>query len=165
MPTAYISNDFEAELIACGRIVQDDDDSVPIQEAERRFNLYVELVDSLRGTEGANVACILLRSMQSVHDYGAYQHTMNKLVFDFPSSLVAEAVIAEVPRLVRGFPDWAGEVLNMLVHAQGRSDALVSAFNLELSGLAAEGRDAFVHFIREQEREGWLEHKPGVLAP
>ncbi len=161
----FILNDFEAELIACGRIVQDDDDSVRIEEAERRFNRYVELVASMSGTEGANGACVLIRSMQSVHDYGAYQRTISKLLFDFPANVVAEAVIAELPRLIRELPDWAGEVLNMLVQAQGRSDALVSAFNLKLSGLPAEGRKAFVSFIREQERAGWPEHKLGVLAP
>ena len=105
-----------------------------------------------------------MRSIQAVHDYGAYQSTLNKLVFSFPASVVAEAVVTEVPRLIVLLPRWAGEVLNMLVQAQGRSAELVGAFNSALSRALPEERLAIVHFIREEEREGWLEHKPGLLA-
>lgn len=155
---------WESELVACGRLVQDEEASVPQEEAERRFNRYVQLVDSVLGTEGVPGARALVRSIQAVHDYGAYQSTLNKLVFSFPASVVAEAVVTEVPRLIVQLPRWAGEVLNMLVQAQGRSAELVVTFNSALSRALPEERLAIVHFIREEEREGWLEHKPGLLA-
>jgi hypothetical protein len=155
---------WESELIACGRLVQDTDTSVPTEEAERRFNRYVELVDSFEGTEGLRAARALIRSIQAIHDYGAYQSTLGKLVFAFPPGVAAEAVVAEIPRLVAELPDWAGEVLNMLVQAQGRSAELVEAFNFELSRAPEVERAQIESFIREQEREGWLEHKRGLLA-
>ena len=163
MPTVPLP-DLESELIACGRIVQDNDASVSVEEAEHRFNRYVELVDSIRGTEDVRTARALLSSMQAVHDYGAYQAALGKLVFGFPPSVVSEAVVAEAPRLIIELPQWAGEVLNMLVQAQGKSEELVLAFNSKLAHAPAAEREAIIRFIRAQEREGWLEHKPGLLA-
>jgi hypothetical protein len=160
--------DFEAwqcELLSCGCIVQDEDTSVPVEEAERRFNRYIELVDAVQGTEGERAARALIRSIQAVHDYGGYQATLGKLMFAFPPQEVALAVVAEVPRLISTLPDWAGDILSTLTQAQGRSAELVDAFNSSLDLAPPEQRASIVAFIRAQEAEGWLEHRRGVLAP
>jgi hypothetical protein len=163
MPLASLP-EWETELVACGRIVQDGDTSVPGDEPARRFNRYIELVDAVDGSEGIDAAQALVRSIQAVHDYGAYQRTIGKLVFEFPANLVAESIIVELPRLIRELPDWAGELVNMLVQAQGRSAQLVHAFNAALTRSSESEYSCITAFIREQEREGWLEHKPGLLA-
>lgn len=56
---------WEIELIETGRIVQDDDNSVSPDEAERRFNRYVALVDLAKGIEGQAAATALVRSIQT----------------------------------------------------------------------------------------------------
>lgn len=156
---------WEQELLACGRIVQDEDTSVPAEEAERRFNRYIELVDAVEGTEGELAARALIRSIQSVNDYGAYQATLGKLVFAFPPQTVASAVIAEAPRLISILPDWAGDILSTLTQAQGRSAELMEAFNRSLGSASPTHRESIVAYIRSQEAEGWLEHRRGLLAP
>lgn len=156
---------WERELLSCRRIVQDEDTSVSVEEAERRFNRYIELIDAVDGTEGEPAARALMRSMQAVHDYGAYQATLGKLVFAFPPKEVAAAVVAEVPRLIDTLEDWAGDVLSLLTQAQGRSAELVQAFNSSLALAPVQDRARIVTFIRAQEGEGWLEHRRGVLAP
>jgi hypothetical protein len=39
------------EILAVSNIVQDDDESVSDEEAERRFNRFIELVDAVQGDE------------------------------------------------------------------------------------------------------------------
>lgn len=156
---------WERELLSCGRIVQDEDSSVPVEEAERRFNRYIELVDAVEGIEGEGAARALIRSIQAVHDYGGYQATLGKLVFAFPPEEVAQAVVAEVPRLIAALPDWAGDILSTLTQAEGRSAELVRAFKTSLALAPAEDRARIIAFIRAQEAEGWLEHRRGVLVP
>lgn len=155
---------WEAELLETGHIVQDNDNSVSPDEAERRFGRYVALVDLVDGTEGQTVATALVRSMQAVHDYEAYQNTMNKLVFLFPPEQVARAILSELPRLILSLQDWAGDLLSLLTQAQGVAQVLTSAFNQALKSCDSSVQRPVVEFIRCQEIEGWLEHKRGVLG-
>jgi hypothetical protein len=156
---------WESELIVTGRIVQDDDISVTVDEAERRFNRYIALVEMVEGNEGTNAARALYRSIQAQHDYGAYQNTINKLLFSFPVAQTVAALVAELPRLIAELPDWAGDLISSLAQAEGRSDALTQAFNTCLRIANAETRNFIVEFIRNQEKSGgWLEYEQGVVG-
>lgn len=131
--------------------MQDSDRSVSQEEAEQRFNRYIELVESISGTEGVSVARALIRSMQAVDDYGAYQSAQGKLLFAFPASVLAEAVVSELPRLMIEQPDRAGELLNIIVLADGRSEELVNAFNVKLAEASESDIGSIVSFVRGQE--------------
>jgi hypothetical protein len=154
---------WEAGLVRMGRIVRDDDTSVPQEEAERRFERYVALVDMVDGSGGLPVARALIRSIQVRRDYGAYQGTMNKLLFSFPPDVVAEALVAELPRLIADLPDWAGDLLSSISQAPPMIESLVASFNARLAAAAPEVRHQILEFVQQQEQGGWLEHRKGVL--
>jgi len=59
------------ELLAID-LVQDDD-SVPQDEVERRWNRFVELVDMVDGGEGPSVVSTLVAALRADQDYGAHQ--------------------------------------------------------------------------------------------
>jgi len=155
---------WETELLETGLIVQNDDLSVAPEKAEQQFNRYVALVDLVDGSEGQNAARALVKSLQSQNDYGAYQNTMNKLLFSFPPEQTAEALVSELPRLISHLPDWAGDLLSSLTQAQGVATRLTFEFNLALKSCGIEERNLISEFIHSQEGDGWLEHKRGILG-
>ena len=55
------------------RLPQDEDDSVPEDEAERRLNRFVELVDAVQGNEPDEVFVTLIETLKDQEDYGAYE--------------------------------------------------------------------------------------------
>jgi hypothetical protein len=146
------------ELLQAGRIVQDDDTSVPQPEAEARFNRYLALLDELRGSEGEAFAVAVVESMQVRHDYGAYQRTMTTLE-RFPPPTRCRAVLQELPRLIRTLPRWAGDLLLGLT---SKSDAF--HFNSLLDRVPQEDQRLIREFIAQEERCGWLQDDVGVLG-
>lgn len=154
---------WESELVQSGRIVQDGDTSVSQEEAERRFERYVALVDMVDGSGGLRAARALVRSIQVRHDYGAYQRTMSKFLFSFPAGVVAEVLVAELPRLIADLPDWAGDLLSSITQAPPMTESLVASFNTAVASAAPEVRQQILEFIQQQEQGGWLEHRKGLL--
>jgi hypothetical protein len=154
---------WESELVQTGRIVQDGDTSVSQQEAERRFERYLALVGMVDGSGGLRAARALVRSIQVQHDYGAYQRTMNKLLFSFPADVTAEVLVAELPRLIADLPDWAGDLLSSITQASPMTESLVASFNTAVASAAPDVRRQVLEFIRQQEQGGWLEHRKGLL--
>jgi len=163
MPT----HDFDAwrdELLATGVILQDGDDSVPWPERERRFNRYVELVDAAAGSEGLAGAVALIQSLQSKDDYGAYQATQHALG-RFPTPVFVAALIQELPALIQRQPDWAGELLCSLANSVGtRFEPDIAEFRSQLSRAPRATQDAVGAFLRQEEQDGWLKHRRGVLS-
>lgn len=157
-----MDEDFLVEnLIKYGKIIQDDEPD-PDNKAEEYFHKYVELVDSLTGKETEKVLKGLLRSIQVKHDYGAYQNTMNVAMDSYPKKMFVSALISELPRLIKEQPDWAGDLLAGIVNPHRRN--YITEFNRQLF----KDSDGILHtiltFIREQEKQGWLEDIPGVLG-
>ena len=86
MDTKSKFEEWRAELLHVGNIVQDEDDSVGWDEREARFNRYVEMLDALQGDEGfeyalavfvnrpvfrRHLAAIIHGSSRSVHEQQA----------------------------------------------------------------------------------------------
>lgn len=155
---------WEIELIETGRIVQDDDKSISPEEAKFRFIRYMNLVDLVEGVEGIVAARALLRSIQAKHDYGAYENTINKLVFLFPPEQVVEAMLTELPRLIQNNERWAGDLLSFITRTQNLAPEFIFEFNEALKLVAPIIQTKIIQFIRAQEAEGWLEDKKGVLG-
>ena len=156
--------DFIRELMFTGDIVQDADDTVSWPERERRFNRYIELLESLNGLEGVSVACAVIRSMQAEQDYGAYQTTQRTLG-RFPSEVYIAALIEEVPLLIKKKSDWAGELLCGLANSIGTEwEQNITLFNSALSKCPSDQRKTIEEYIKVQEQKGWLDHRVGVLS-
>ena len=153
------------ELLLAGEIIQDGDASVAASVAEAQFNRYVEMLDEIQGTEGDRYAIAIMESIQSAHDYGAYQAAQHALLRFRPPAF-AIALLHQLPRLISDLPDWAGDFLSFVANSgeAGHSDPLIRAFNRALREADADLRASIEGYIREQEEaDGWLSHKKGVL--
>lgn len=157
-------NEWKDELLLVGNIVQDSDESISQEEAESRFNRYIEMLDAIDGSEGEKHAKAVFASIQAVDDYGAYQ-TAESAVWKFGEEIFCIALLHELPRLIKDLPDWAGDFLVSIANAQDTEHkSIIHTFNNQISKLPTNKKDAILKFIQEQETEGWLEHRVGVLG-
>jgi hypothetical protein len=91
-------DEWRSELLRTSHIVQDDDDSVPTGEAERRFNRYVKLVDMVTGREPQEVFQAIVDSIRAPEDYGAYE-AVHGALWKFPPEKA-------ITRFVKENVDW-----------------------------------------------------------
>ena len=160
----YSFDSWREELLFVGKIIQDSDDSVDPEESERRFNRYTEMLDALEGNEGYEFALAVFESIQSIHDYGAYQ-TAGRAAWKFGERLFCIALLAQLPRLISDLPDWAGDFLVSIANGEGTEyQSTIDMFNLLLCELPLENQLVIRDYIREQENSGWLEDRVRVLA-
>jgi hypothetical protein len=158
-------NSWRQELLFVGRIIQDGDTTVSSDERHRRFMRFVELVDSLTGSEGPAAIEALFDSIQVEDSYGAYcsiDHALSR----FPESEYLSGLVMALPRLIRELPDQAGEHLVSIANGIGGKWAhQVDLLNAIIAQATPDVRDSVVSFIRSQERSGWLTNRMGVLCP
>ncbi len=148
------------ELREVSVIVQDGDETTPQEEAERRFDRYMEMLDALDGSESDEVLKALLEGLTDQDDYGAYQRLYN-VVASFPPERFGRVMAAELPSLIDRAPDHAGEFL-----LPARAPEAARAFNTAAERLAPAEREKVTRFIRAEEAEdGWLDQHPGMLCP
>ena len=156
--------EFEIEILFTGNIIQDSDNSIGWPEREDRFNRYIELLNSIDGTEGIAFARAIIKSMQAESDYGAYQTTQRALG-KFPSQIYIDAIVLELPNLIRKNSEWAGEILCGLANSVNtKYENDIFLFNAQLSSSDSTSYQTIISYIQEQEIEGWLEHRVGVLG-
>jgi hypothetical protein len=156
---------WKSELLFTGRIVQDGDKTVDPDEAHRRFLRYIELVEEVDGSEGADALVALFQSVQMKDDYGAYQTTY-RIMGRFPDELFAKVFVQELPSLILRQPDWAGDFLVGIANGQGgKWDYQIKMFNDAVAAAPAEVQRPIIDYIREQELSGWFRHRVGVLCP
>jgi hypothetical protein len=156
---------WKTELLETGRIVQDGDNSVSPEEAERRFNRYIELVEQVNGSEGMEAIAALLQSIQVKDDYGGYQVTY-RILSRFPDKQMIEVFVSELPSLIARQPDWAGDFLVGFANGKDTKwDYLLQMFNAEVASSAPAVRQPIVDYVRSQEPAGWLRRRVGVLCP
>jgi hypothetical protein len=154
-------NAWSQELLFAGNIVQDNDNSVSQEEAVRRAERYLELVDMVTGTEDNAVFLALVASLQSPHDYGAYDDTFCKIEL-FPEERFGLGFIESILPLLPNRSNWAGRLLRIVCRSPGR----IAQFNAALSGAPSRIRRAVMEFISPQEQPGgWLEYDCGTLRP
>ena len=154
------------ELLQAGEIVQDGDTSVSRDEAERRFNRYVELVAMVEGDEGPDAVRALLRSIQARYSYGAYEATMGAVLGKFPMEVMVPALLSELPDLIHRQSEWAGDIINQVAH-RGVTPPMgvVELFNSAVAELSLHHRQAIEQFVRQEEDGGWLAGRQGILCP
>ncbi len=92
-------HDFEkwkAELLFTGNIIQDGDISVSPEERHRRSLRFMDMVDSLSGSEGEIVVDALFDSIQVEDSYGAY-YSIDHALGRFPESEYLSGLIRALP--------------------------------------------------------------------
>jgi len=158
-----IDQDWKKELIETGNIVQDHDTTVSQEEAERRFNRYIEMLDSIQGNEGLECACTVIRSLRAKQDYGAYQ-TSHRVLGKFPREIYTQAMVLELPALIEENEEWAGELLCGLANSQGTQyEPDIYLFMDQLYQVEEKERNVILGYIDSQESKGWLSHRVGAL--
>jgi hypothetical protein len=149
------------ELLFTGNIVQDGDSTVARDEAVRRAERYLDLVNMVTGTEDNGVFLALITSLQSPHDYGAYDDTFGKIE-SFPEEYFGLGFIKRILPLLPNRSNWAGRLLLIVCRSPGR----IAYFNAALSGAPSRIRRAVMEYISSQEQPGgWLEYDCGMLRP
>ena len=141
-----------SELISVGDIVQDGDDSVTPEEAERRFDRYVELLNGVTRNEPDQVFRCILASVRHQDDYGARQAVMGALL-RFGPSRYGRLLALSMAALVERVPSFAGELLCDLANQGGTN---LREFNSTAGGLDPHDREMMVKFVASEEVDGWL---------
>lgn len=147
MPT-----DWKLEIAECGDLVQDDDESAATGEAERRWNRYVEIADSVTGEEGPEGAAAIISSLKAEDDYGAYQAAHAALSRFSPSDFGTGAALA-VDALLTIPLDNSGNVLLILAQA---SPVTVNSFNSAIQKLDSATQSKVRELVELHESEEWL---------
>ncbi|WP_125695559.1 hypothetical protein [Amycolatopsis sp. WAC 04169] len=144
--------DWKIEIVECGDLVQDDDDVTPQDEAERRWNRYVELADSVIGNEGSAGVAAIVASFRAEEDYGAYQ-SAHAALRRFPAEDLGKGVAQAASDMLAIPKDNSGNVLMILT----RSDPIaVNSFNEELGVTDSGLRNGMRQLVEFHESEEWL---------
>ncbi|MGX1911916.1 hypothetical protein ACWIID_24080 [Streptomyces phaeochromogenes] len=147
-----MSSDWKVEIVECGDLVQDDDEVTHPDEAERRWNRYVELADSVAGSEGPTAVAAIVSSLRAEEDYGAYQ-AAHAALNRFPHSDLGKGVALAARDLVAIPKDGSGNVLLILAQA---SSAAVTTFNEAMRAADADVQREMSELVEFHESEEWL---------
>ena len=144
---------WRTEVLAASHIVQDEDETIPAEEAERRFLRFVELLGVVDGNEDEAVFQTLLECLRPQDDYGAYQ-TLLSALWRWPPDLRGQYAARHLQQLVELNPEMAGDVLANI----GSDQVAARAFNAATASLQDAERRSLQAFIEQEEADGgWLD--------
>ncbi|MER7860980.1 hypothetical protein ABTX61_17885 [Amycolatopsis japonica] len=147
-----VSSGWKVEIVECGDLVQDDDDVTPQDEAERRWNRYIELADSVTGDEGSTGVAAIVASLRAEEDYGAYQSAHSALQ-RFPGEDLGKGVARAASDMLAIPKDNSGHVLMILTRS---GPVAVNAFNEEFGTTDSGLRNGMRQLVEFHESEEWL---------
>ena len=158
-------DDWRAELIRTGNIVQDDDREADRDQAQRDCLRYVELVEMVDGSEGRNVFDALIASMQVPEDYEVYEATV-LVLHRFRGASVGEWLYDGWFGLLERSPFRAWDLLNQLAR-DGFGVEAREPFNLAWGRADPQQQRRLLALVEQQERDGWLDDPSasGKLRP
>ncbi len=141
------------ELLATSDLVQDDDDSIDEDEAERRWNRYVELAGNIDGTEGPWAVHVLITSLTALQDYGAHEAVFGALE-RFPPGALGRGTVMAAAELLTIPDDRSGHILQLL-SLLSNVDHL-QAFGVAFAELPSNVRAGLESLIARHENNEWL---------
>ncbi|MER6666713.1 hypothetical protein ABT256_19375 [Amycolatopsis japonica] len=147
-----VSSDWKIEIVECGELVQDDDGVTPQDEAERRWNRYVELADSVIGNEGPEGVAAIVASLRAEEDYGAYQ-SAHAALRRFPGEDLGKGVAQAATEMLAIPNDNSGNVLMILTRC---GPVAVNSFNEEFGVIDSAMRNRMRELVEFYESEEWL---------
>jgi len=86
-----------------------------VRDSEKRTEQFLELVDRASGRICRETARALLATFSGRPDYGTQERVCSVLATGDPS-LVLDAILEELPRLIEQAPDWAEVLFGGEVH-------------------------------------------------
>lgn len=146
------SEDWKVEIVECGDLVQDDDTVAPPGEAERRWNRYVELADSVTGDEGPGGVAAIVASLKAEDDYGAYQASHAALA-RFPHADLGKGMALAAEDLLVIPKDASGNALLILART---GPLAVDAFAEAIGRADSTVRGNIRNLVEFHESEEWL---------
>ncbi|SDJ72421.1 hypothetical protein SAMN04487820_101489 [Actinopolyspora mzabensis] len=147
-----MSVDWKVEIVEYGDIPQFGDDTVPQDEAERRWNRYVELADSVTGDEGPEGVVAIVSSLKVQDDYDAYESAHGALQ-RFPPADLGKGVAWAAEELTRIPYDRSGIVLVIVARLPA---AAAEAFNEAVKSVPGEVRNRLRDVVDFHEANDWL---------
>ena len=150
------------ELLETGFFIHDFNLAVVSEQAQTRFNRYIELLEQVKGDEGPEVVRALCDSIQMTDDYGVYQVTLDKLAL-FICPGYARCFIDGLVKIIQIRPDLANDLLIMIAQAP-QSDAFIQEFNRELTLSNQSTARRLICFILAEEQVGRLDPFGGIFA-
>ncbi|MFE2597050.1 hypothetical protein ACFXCZ_11190 [Streptomyces sp. NPDC059396] len=147
-----MSSDWKVEIVDCGDLVQDGDEFTTPDEAERRWNRYVELADTVTGDEGPAGVAAIVASLKAEEDYGAYQ-SAHAALGRFPHSDLGEGVALAVTELLSNPKDARGNVLLILTCS---GPTAVNSFNEAIRTVGPDAQSEIRQLVEFHESEEWL---------
>src|SRR5689334_19351912 len=141
------------ELLATGDLVQDGDDSINADEAERRWNRYVELADTVDGTEGPQTVHALITSLTAIEGYGAHEAVYGALE-RFPPGDLCRGTVMAAAELLTIPDDHSGQVLQLVTLLSNVDD--LQEFGVAFGQLSPELRAGLEALIARHEYDEWL---------
>lgn len=151
-----------SELLETGFFIQDFNLADVSEQAQTRFNRYIELLEQIEGNEGPEVVRALCDSIQMTDDYGVYQLTLDKLG-QFIRPGYARCYIEGLVKIIQIRPDLANDLLIMIAQAT-ESDAFIKEFNRELTLSNKSAARRVICFILAEEEVGRLDPFHGIFA-
>lgn len=148
-------DEWRRELLDVAVIAQDDEPEADLDEAERRFNRFIEMLLAVGGDEPGEVFHAVLETLSDQEDYGAYQTVLGVLAKFEPARrgrLTAEGITGVLDRT----ETMAGDALGQLAFADGEA---VRTFNQTAATLPLSDRQRLARFIARQEDGGWLSNE------
>lgn len=155
---------WESEIIVCGDLIQDGDPRFTPEEAEERWNRFVELADEVSGEEGPSGVAAIVSSLKADDDYGAYQSAFSALE-RFPDEVLGKGVALAAPNLLDLPRHSSGEVLVTVVDA---GEDAIGAFGEEMRSGDPSTLTAMIELIQYHESSEWLaeeQHRRKLLMP
>ncbi|MFJ5266493.1 hypothetical protein ACIQAC_39165 [Streptomyces sp. NPDC088387] len=150
-----MSSDWKVEIVECGDLVQDDDEVAPPDEAERRWNRYVELADSVTGDEGPAGVAAIVSSLKAEEDCGAYQ-AAHAALGRYPCSDLGQGVAGAAKELLSIPRDGSGNILLILSQA---GPVAVNVFNEAMHAVDPDVRVSIRELVEFHESEEWLSER------
>ncbi len=145
-------DDWRKELLENSELVQDRDDTASSEEAERRFNRFVQLAEMFNGKETQLVFQTLVDSIRCPNDYGAYESVHNAL-WKFPPQSFAEYFVGALPKLIKRMAKH-DQVARFLAPLNGHGKRrYLPAFVCALSGAPPADKQTILKFIRKHSEE------------
>ncbi|QDV23871.1 hypothetical protein [Aureliella helgolandensis] len=145
-------SDWRKELLKNSKLVQDDDDTTPTEEAERRFNRYIQLVDMVNGKEAQEVFQALVDSIRVPEDYGAFE-AVHRALWKFSPDDFADYFVAALPKLIRRMAKH-DQVVRFLIPLTGHARRkYLPAFHAALDRASPGDRRTILNFVKRNSEE------------
>ncbi len=126
------------------------------EEAEERFNRYIELLDQVNGDEGPEVLRALIDSMRMQEDCGVYQVTLATIDKFFQVGY-ERCLVDMLPGLIERRADLASDLVDLIMALKSTSrDTFIEGFFTAVDHAKPETRALIMQFLHAELAKGTI---------